>query len=66
MLGFLLFSGLQNELYISDLTMKILQTMEAYPNQKRLLLYLAIFKFYGDLSISESHCKDNLGPFWRG
>ena len=66
MLGFLVFSGLQNEPYISDLTMKILQTMEAYPNQKRLLLYLAIFKFYGDLSISESHCKDILGPFFGG
>ena len=66
MLGFLVFSRLQNEPYISDLTMKILQTMEAYPNQKRLLLYLAIFKFYGDLSISESHCKDILGPFFGG
>ena len=64
MLGFLVFSRLHNEPYISDLTMKILQTMEAYPNQRRLLLYLAIFKFYGDLSISESHCKHILGPFF--
>ena len=66
MLGFLVFSKLQNEPYISDLTMKILQTMEAYPNQKRLLLYLAIFKFFGDLNISESHCKDILGPYFGG
>ena len=66
MIGFMIFSNADSEanININDITMRMLQTMRSYPAQIKLLLYLAIFKFYGDLNIAESHCKKLLGPFF--
>ena len=64
MFGFILFANLEKESYIQDVTMEILQDMGSYPVQILLILYLAIFKYFGDLSISESHCKHILGPYF--
>ena len=40
--------------------------MDSYPNQRNLLLYLAIFKYYGNLNLSEKHSKEILGPYFGG
>ena len=46
-----------NKANVEAIYLRILQAIAIYKPQLRLLLYLGIFKYYGDAGISEIHCR---------
>ena len=62
MIGFLIMvnklvddTGKEYKNYIAEIVSKIAYAMEAYPNERWLLLILAIFKYYNEGNITLSH-----------